>query len=90
MASNRVQWLRGPGLVHSGGTVAATLASLLVARLFRLPQAYSAPITTIVITQSSLGAAFKVLWERFVGTINGARLGAIVAGYFADGFVILS
>lgn len=78
-----MRWLRGPVVVHSVRTAVATLASLLVARLFRLPEAYWAPITTIVITQSSLGAALKVSWERFVGTIIGAALGAIVASFFA-------
>jgi uncharacterized membrane protein YccC len=82
MASNRVRWLRWPVVVHSVRTALATLASLLVARLFRLPEAYWAPITTIVITQSSLGAAWEVSWQRFVGTLVGAVLGAIVASYF--------
>jgi len=71
-----------PVVEHSARTAAAVLASLLVARGFRLSEAYWAPITTIVITQSSLGAALAVSWERFVGTIVGAALGAIVASYF--------
>jgi uncharacterized membrane protein YccC len=82
MAGNRVQWLRRSVLVHSARTGIATLASFLVARLFRLPEAYWAPITTIVITQSSLGAAWEVSWQRFVGTLVGAVLGGIVASYF--------
>lgn len=77
-----MQWLRWPVIVHSARTGVATLASLLVARLFRLPEAYWAPITTIVITQSSLGAAWEVSWQRFVGTLVGAVLGGIVASYF--------
>ena len=60
----------------------AALASLLVARLFRLPEAYWAPVTTLVITQSSLGAALAVSWQRFVGTALGAVVGAIAASYF--------
>ena len=82
MASNRMRWLRWPVIVHSARTGVATLASFLVARLFRLPEAYWAPITTIVITQSSLGAAWEVSWQRFVGTLVGAVLGGIVASYF--------
>ena len=82
MASNRMRWLRWPVVVHSVRTGVATLASLLVARLFHLPEAYWAPITTIVITQSSLGAAWEVSWQRFVGTVIGALLGGIVATYF--------
>src|SRR2546428_4701673 len=69
-------------LVHSVRTAIACVASLLVARLFRLPEAYWAPITTMVITQSSLGAAFAVSWQRFVGTFLGAAAGAVVAGLF--------
>ena len=48
--------------MHSARTAVAAVASVLVARLFRLPEAYWAPIATIVITQSSLGAALKVSW----------------------------
>jgi len=36
----------------------------------------------MVITQSSLGAALAVSWQRFVGTFLGASVGAIVASYF--------
>src|SRR2546430_9513626 len=71
-----------PVLVHSVRTAIACVASLLVARLFRLPEAYWAPITTMVITQSSLGAAFAVSWQRFVGTFLGAAVGAIVGRFF--------
>jgi uncharacterized membrane protein YgaE (UPF0421/DUF939 family) len=60
----------------------AAVASLLVARLFRLPESYWAPITTLAITQSSFGAALAVSWHRFVGTALGAVIGAIVASYF--------
>jgi uncharacterized membrane protein YgaE (UPF0421/DUF939 family) len=51
----------------------------LVAQLFGLPEAYWAPITTLVIEQSSLGAALSVSWQRFIGTMLGAAVGAIVA-----------
>lgn len=79
---DRVDWAGRPALVHSARTAVAAVASVLAARLFRLPESYWAPITTLVITQSSLGAAFAVSWQRFVGTILGAVVGAIVASYF--------
>jgi uncharacterized membrane protein YgaE (UPF0421/DUF939 family) len=63
-------------------TALAAVTSVLVAGLFRLPEAYWAPITTLVITQSSLGAALKVSRERLVGTAMGAVVGAIAASYF--------
>lgn len=69
-------------LVHSARTAVAAVASLLTARLFKLPESYWAPITTLVITQSSLGAALGVSWRRFLGTLLGAALGAVLASYF--------
>jgi uncharacterized membrane protein YgaE (UPF0421/DUF939 family) len=68
--------------VHSLRTAIACVVSLLVARLFRLPEAYWAPITTVVITQSSLGAALAVSWDRFLGTVLGVLVGTAVATYF--------
>lgn len=82
MASNRVWSAWWPVVVHSVRTAVAAVVSVLVARLFRLPEAYWAPITTFVITQSSLGAAFSVSWQRFLGTALGAAVGAIVASRF--------
>ena len=61
----------------------AAVASVLTARLFRLPETYWAALTTtLVITQSSWGAAVAVSWQRFLGTLLGAILGAIIASYF--------
>jgi uncharacterized membrane protein YgaE (UPF0421/DUF939 family) len=70
-------------VVHSARTAATAVASLLIARIFGLPEAYWAPITTLVITQSSLGAALAVSGERLIGTALGAVVGAILASYFA-------
>jgi uncharacterized membrane protein YgaE (UPF0421/DUF939 family) len=79
---NRIERAGLPVAVHSARTAVAAVSSLLVARLFRLPEAYWAPITTLVITQSSLGSALTVSWERIVGTVLGAVVGGIVASYF--------
>ncbi|MFY9725635.1 MAG: FUSC family protein [Bryobacteraceae bacterium] len=69
-------------MVHSARTALAAVVSVLVARLFRLPEAYWAPITTLVITQSSLGAALAVSRQRFLGTALGGAVGVIVANHF--------
>jgi len=82
MASDKVYSTWWPVLVHSVRTAVAAVVSLLVARLFRLPATYWAPITTLVITQSSLGAAFAVSSQRFIGTVLGAIVGGVVEGYF--------
>ncbi len=69
-------------MMHSARTALAAVVSVLVARLFRLPEAYWAPITTLVITQSSLGAALAVSRQRFLGTALGGAVGVIVANHF--------
>src|SRR6202046_402065 len=70
------------GLIHVVRTTVAALVSLLVARLFKLPEAYWATITTLVVMQSTLGAAFTVSWHRLVGSAMGAAAGALLATYF--------
>jgi uncharacterized membrane protein YgaE (UPF0421/DUF939 family) len=82
MAGDGVEWRGWPVLVHSARTAIAAVVSVLAARLFRLPETYWSAITTLVITQSSLGAALTVSWQRFVGTALGAVVGAIVASQF--------
>ncbi len=77
-----------PMLMHSIRTAVAAVVSLLVARVFRLPETYWSAISTLVITQSSLGAALKVSWQRFVGTLLGAIVGGIAASYFGPEIAI--
>jgi hypothetical protein len=88
MAREEVRWPGWPVVVHSARTAVAALASVLAARLFRLPETYWAAITTLVITQSSLGAALTVSWQRFVGTALGAIVGALVAAYFGTSTLV--
>jgi uncharacterized membrane protein YccC len=85
---DRVESVVRPAVVHSVRTAVAAVASMLVARLFRLPEAYWAPITTLVITQSSLGAALTVSWQRLVGTALGAVVGALVASLFGPSLLV--
>jgi uncharacterized membrane protein YgaE (UPF0421/DUF939 family) len=83
-----VAWAGRPILVHSARTAVVAMTSVLVARLFRLQEAYWAPITAVVITQSSLGAALTVSWQRFVGTALGALVGAMVAHRFGPSIAV--
>lgn len=75
-------------LIHSLRTAVVAVASLLIAQLFRLPETYWAPITSLVITQSSLGAAFAVSWQRWIGTTLGAALGGLIASYFGPHLLV--
>lgn len=68
-------------VIHSARTTVAAIASLLIARLFKLPESYWAAITTIVVMQSTLGAALTTSSQRFVGTALGAAMGAVLATY---------
>jgi uncharacterized membrane protein YccC len=76
-------------LVHSVRTAVAAVASVLTARLFHLSETYWAAITTMVVMQSSLGAALTDSWQRFVGTAFGSLVGAIAATYFEPQALVL-
>ena len=61
-------------------TVAAVLAMLL-ARLLKLPEYYWAPISAIVIIQSTIDPK-TLAWQRFAGTALGAAMGALIGTVF--------
>jgi uncharacterized membrane protein YccC len=88
LATARARGKAMPIVVHSLRTAFAVVASVLVARLFTLPETYWAAITTIVITQSSLGTALAVSRQRFLGTGLGAAVGALVATYFGNSLLV--
>lgn len=90
MASGGTQWTWQTVVVHSVRTTAVAIASLLVARLCRLPESYWAPLTALVITQSSLGAALTVSRQRLMGTVLGAGLGALAATLFGMHLLVFS
>jgi uncharacterized membrane protein YccC len=69
-------------LEHSARTAVAATASLLIASLLRLPEAYWAAITTMVVMQSTVGAALTISTRRLAGTALGAAMGALLATYF--------
>jgi len=71
-------------LVHAGRTTVAAVASYLIAGLFKLPEAYWAPISTLIGMQSTLGASLPVSVQHFAGTAIGAAVGAVTATYFHE------
>ena len=72
-------------LAHSIRTGVAAAVSLAVAQLCRLHEAYWAPITTLIVMQSTLGVAWAMSKQRFIGTALGTALGALLASYFKPG-----
>src|SRR5215469_8120982 len=74
--------------VHSARTALAAVISLYAARALRLPEAYWAAVSTIVVMQSTLGAAFATSAQTFIGTALGCGLAILLARYFgADGII---
>lgn len=81
-ADDRIGLTRRQVLEHCARTAVTAVASLLVARLFGLPEDYWALLTTLVITQSSVGTTLAVSWQRFIGTVLGGIVG-VLASYAA-------
>lgn len=77
------KWLRVEPIdvIHAIRTAFAAVASLLLARLCKLPEAYWAAITTMIVMQSTLGAALNVSKQRLIGTALGAAMAALLATY---------
>jgi len=68
--------------LHAARTTIAAVVSLLVARALKMPEPYWATVTTMVVMQSTLGAAWKVSATRFAGTALGAVIGGLLATYY--------
>jgi len=90
-----VQWNAGMpaglgrlSLQHSARTAVAAVVSFVVARQLGLPEAYWATVTTLVVMQSTLGAALTPSWQRFVGTALGAVAGALAGTYAGPNLVV--
>jgi len=76
------------GIVHSARTGMGAAASLAIARFLGMPEAYWAAITTIMVMQSTLGAAWAVSKSRFIGTVLGAALGGLLATYLEPNVMV--
>jgi uncharacterized membrane protein YccC len=76
-----------PTLTHSVRTAIAAVVSLVIARLFPLPETYWASISTLIVMQPNLGEALPISAQRIVGTAIGATFGGFVAMYFPGNLV---
>ena len=73
-----------PSMTHAIRTEVAATASVVIARLVQMPEAYWAAIATLVVMQSTLGATLTLSIERIVATAVGASVGALEANYFGS------
>ena len=86
-AGDRVPDRRRVWLVRSTLTAIGAGTSLAVARLLAMPEAYWAAVTTIIVMQSTLGAAWTVSKQRLIGTLVGAAVGGVAATFVEPGVV---
>jgi uncharacterized membrane protein YgaE (UPF0421/DUF939 family) len=77
-------WKRAnlPSVNHSARTAIAATISFVIARLFRLPEAYWAAIATVVVMESTWRATLATSLQRIVAAALGASAGALAATYF--------
>jgi uncharacterized membrane protein YccC len=76
-----------PSITHAIRTAVAATASVLIARLVQMPEAYWAAIATLVVMQSTLGATLTLSLERIVATAMGASVGALEVNVFGANLV---
>ncbi len=74
-------------LLDSLRTTLAAVVAMLLARILKLPEYYWAPISTIVIIQSTIPPR-TLAWQRFIGTALGAVLGSALATFFPANAVV--
>lgn len=72
---------------HAIRTAVIAVASFLIAELLRLPEAYWAPITTLVIVQSP-EVAMPIGAQYFAGTAVGAAVGGWAGTYFPGNVLV--
>jgi uncharacterized membrane protein YgaE (UPF0421/DUF939 family) len=71
-----------PSTGYAAQTAVAAVVSYLIAHSFWLPEAYWAPMSTLIVMQSTLSAALPVSVQYVAGTAVGAVVGAIADAYF--------
>lgn len=74
-------------LLDATRTTVAAVVALLLARLLKLPEFYWAPISAIVIIQSTIDPR-TLAWQRFAGTALGAAMGALIATFFSSSALV--
>jgi len=74
-------------LINSLRTTLAAVASMLLARMLKLPEFYWAPISAIVILLSTINP-MTLAWQRFAGTALGAALGALFATFLGQNWIV--
>jgi uncharacterized membrane protein YccC len=72
-------------LLLSARTAVGAASSLALARWIGMPEAYWAAVTTVIVLQPDLGAAWTASRQRFLGTAVGTLAGGLLASEVAPG-----
>jgi uncharacterized membrane protein YgaE (UPF0421/DUF939 family) len=73
-----------PSARYTAQTAVAAVVAYLIAHWFRLPEAYWAPMSTLIIMQTTLSAALPISVQYVAGTAVGAAVGAVTDIYFPE------
>jgi len=71
-----------PSIAYVVLSALAAVLSYVIACLFGLPEAYWAPMSTLIVMKLTLDAAFPIAVQYVVGTAVGAAFGAMTDIYF--------
>jgi uncharacterized membrane protein YgaE (UPF0421/DUF939 family) len=71
-----------PSIAYVVLSALAAVLSYLIACLFRLPEAYWAPMSTLIVMKLTLSAALPIAVQYVLGTAVGAAVGAGTDIYF--------
>jgi uncharacterized membrane protein YccC len=76
-----------PSIMHTIRTAVAATASVMIARLVQLSEAYWAAIASLVVMQGTLGATLTLSVDRIVAIAVGASIGALEINHFGPNLV---
>lgn len=65
-------------LIHSATTAIAATLALSIASFLNMGEIYWAPITTIIVMQSTLGSSWDTSKQRLIGTVVGTLLAGLL------------
>ena len=74
-------------VIYSARVTVAAVASMVFARVLKLPEFYWAPISAIVIICSTIDPR-TLAWQRFVGTALGAAVAAVMATFLRPTWIV--
>ena len=75
-------WREAHWLRHIVRTTLGAMASLAIAVLLSLPEAYWSAVTTLIVLQSNLDSTLAIAAKRLVGTAMGVILAALLYIWF--------